>query len=108
MGVSESSLHSWVQQQAPQPLPQPAAAVPRLKAPALVEWQNSFAVIYSITEQEIVVGSPESGLSRLKPGEFQEIWGESGQVLLLQAPKTEQKEQFSFWWFVQYELFAQR
>ena len=77
-----------------------AAAVPRLKAPALVEWQNSFAVIYSITEQEIVVGSPESGLSRLKPGEFQEIWGESGQVLLLQAPKTEQKEQFSFWWFV--------
>ncbi|MCL2932684.1 MAG: peptidase domain-containing ABC transporter [Trichodesmium sp. MAG_R03] len=77
-----------------------AAAVPRLKAPAIVEWQNSFAVIYSITEQEIVVGSPESGLSRLKPGEFQEIWGESGQVLLLQAPKTEQKEQFSFWWFV--------
>lgn len=77
-----------------------AAAVPRLKAPALVEWQNSFAVIYSITEQEIVVGSPESGLSRLKPGEFQEIWGESGPVLLLQAPKTEQKEQFSFWWFV--------
>lgn len=77
-----------------------AAAVPRLKAPALVEWQNSFAVLYSITEQEIVVGSPESGLSRLKPGEFQEIWGESGQVLLLQAPKTEQKEQFSFWWFV--------
>ena len=77
-----------------------AAAVPRLKAPALVEWQNSFAVLYSITEQEIVVGSPESGLSRLKPGEFQEIWGESGPVLLLQAPKTEQKEQFSFWWFV--------
>ncbi|MGD1806909.1 peptidase domain-containing ABC transporter [Dapis sp. BLCC M126] len=78
----------------------PAAAVPRLKAPALIQWQDSFAVLYSITEQEIVLGSPEFGLTRLKPGEFQEIWGESGQVLLLQAPKTEQKEQFSFWWFV--------
>ena len=78
----------------------PAAAVSRLKAPALIQWQDSFAVIYSITEQEIVVGYPESGLSRLKPGQFAEIWGESGQVLLLQAPKTEQKEQFSFWWFV--------
>ena len=78
----------------------PAAAVNRLKAPALIQWQDSFAVIYSITEQEIVVGSPESGLSRLKPGQFAEIWGESGQILLLQAPKSEQKEQFSFWWFV--------
>ncbi|MGD1699635.1 peptidase domain-containing ABC transporter [Dapis sp. BLCC M229] len=78
----------------------PAAAVARLKAPALIQWQDSFAVIYSITEQEIVVGSPEFGLTRLKPGEFQEVWGESGQVLLLQAPKSEQKEQFSFWWFV--------
>ncbi|MDE5077519.1 MAG: peptidase domain-containing ABC transporter, partial [Trichodesmium sp. St2_bin6] len=77
-----------------------ASAVPRLRAPALVEWQNSFGILYSITEKEIVVGSPESGLSRLKPGEFQEIWGESGQILLLEAPKTEQKEQFSFWWFV--------
>ncbi|MDJ0519025.1 MAG: peptidase domain-containing ABC transporter [Trichodesmium sp. MO_231.B1] len=78
----------------------PAAAVARLKAPALIQWQDSFAVIYSITEQEIVVGSPEFGLTRLKPGEFQEVWGESGQVLLLQAPKSEQKEKFSFWWFV--------
>lgn len=77
-----------------------ASAVPRLRAPALIEWQDSFALLYSITEQEIVLGSPESGLSRLKPGEFQEIWGESGQILLLQAPKTEQKEKFSFWWFV--------
>ncbi|MDY7007078.1 MAG: peptidase domain-containing ABC transporter [Cyanobacteriota bacterium] len=78
----------------------PAAAVSRLKAPALIQWQDHFAVLYSITEQEIVVGSPEFGLTRLKPGQFAEIWGESGQVLLLQAPKSEQKEQFSFWWFV--------
>jgi ATP-binding cassette subfamily B protein len=78
----------------------PATSVNRLRAPAMIPWQNSFAVIFSITEQEIVLGSPESGLQRLKPGIFAEIWGEMGQILLLTAPKSEQKEQFSFWWFV--------
>jgi ATP-binding cassette subfamily B protein len=78
----------------------PATSVNRLRAPAMIQWQDSFAVIFSITEQEIVVASPESGLQRLKPGMFAEIWGEMGQILLLTAPKSEQKEQFSFWWFV--------
>jgi len=78
----------------------PAMSVNRLRAPAMIQWQDSFAVIFSITEQEIVLGSPEHGLQKLKPGMFAEIWGEMGQILLLTAPKSEQKEQFSFWWFV--------
>lgn len=78
----------------------PARAVPRLKAPALILWQESFALIYSITERELVLASPEKGLMRLRPGQFTEIWGEQGQVLLLEAPRVDQREQFSFWWFV--------
>ncbi len=78
----------------------PALSVNRLRAPAMIQWQDSFAVIFSITEQEIVLGSPEQGLQKLKPGMFAELWGEMGQILLLTAPKSEQKEQFSFWWFV--------
>lgn len=78
----------------------PATSVNRLKAPAMIQWQDGFAVIYSITEQEIVLASPARGLERLKPGMFAEIWGEMGQILLLTAPKSEEKEQFSFWWFV--------
>ncbi|MEG4203327.1 peptidase domain-containing ABC transporter [Microcoleus sp. Pol7_A1] len=78
----------------------PAEAINRIKAPVMIKWQDSFAIIYSITEQELVIATPEQGLMRKRIPQFKEIWGESGEVLLLQAPQVEQKEQFSFWWFV--------
>ena len=78
----------------------PADAINRIKAPVMIKWQDSFAIIYSITEQELVIATPEQGLMRKRIPQFKEIWGESGEVLLLQAPQVEQKEQFSFWWFV--------
>jgi ATP-binding cassette subfamily B protein len=77
----------------------PAKAISRLRAPALVSWKDSFAILYHITERELTIATPERGLKRMRPSQFAETWGEDGQVLLLQAPKTEQKEQFSFWWF---------
>jgi ATP-binding cassette subfamily B protein len=78
----------------------PAEAINRIKAPVMIKWENSFAIIYSITEQELVIATAEKGLMRKRVPQFKEIWGESGEVLLLQAPQVEQKEQFSFWWFV--------
>ncbi|MEG4027445.1 MULTISPECIES: peptidase domain-containing ABC transporter [unclassified Microcoleus] len=78
----------------------PAEAINRIKAPVMIKWQDSFAIIYSITEQELVMATPEQGLMRKRIPQFKEIWGEQGEVLLLQAPQVEQKEQFSFWWFV--------
>ncbi|MEG3876546.1 peptidase domain-containing ABC transporter [Microcoleus sp. herbarium7] len=78
----------------------PADAINRLKAPAMIKWEGSFAILYSITEQELVLATPEKGLMRKRVPQFKEIWGEQGEVLLLQAPQVEQKEQFSFWWFV--------
>ncbi|MEG3860893.1 peptidase domain-containing ABC transporter [Microcoleus sp. herbarium12] len=78
----------------------PAEAINRIKAPVMIKWEDSFAIIYSITEQELVLASPEKGLMRKRVPQFKEIWGEQGEVLLLQAPQVEQKEQFSFWWFV--------
>jgi ATP-binding cassette subfamily B protein len=78
----------------------PAKAIARLKAPAMIQWQDSLAILYSITERELVLVSPEKGMRKLRPNQFMELWEEEGgQVLLLQPPKTEQKEQFSFWWF---------
>ena len=79
----------------------PADAINRIKAPAMIKWQDSFAILYSITEQELVMATPEQGLMRKRLPQFKEIWGEAGEVLLLQAPQQlDQKEQFSFWWFV--------
>ena len=78
----------------------PAEAINRIKAPVMIKWEDSFAIIYSITEQELVLATAEKGLMRKRIPQFKEIWGEQGEVLLLQAPQVEQKEQFSFWWFV--------
>jgi ATP-binding cassette, subfamily B, bacterial HlyB/CyaB len=78
----------------------PATAINRIKAPVMIKWEDSFAILYSITEKELVMATPEKGLMRLRLPQFEEVWGETGEVLLLQAPQVEQKEQFSFWWFV--------
>lgn len=78
----------------------PVDAINRIKAPAMIKWKDSFAILYSITEQELTLATAEDGLKRLRLPQFKEVWGDVGEVLLLQAPQVEQKEQFSFWWFV--------
>lgn len=78
----------------------PSKAIGRLKAPAMIQWKDSFAIIYSISERQLVMASPEEGVVRITPGQFAEIWGEAGQILLLHETKGDQQEQFSFWWFV--------
>jgi len=77
-----------------------AQGVPRLKAPALIQWQDSFAVIYEISEKQLKIAIPEEGLRRRTPKEFTETWGAEGQVLLLQPRPEAQKEKFSLRWFL--------
>ena len=78
----------------------PVQAIPRLKAPAMVQWQDSFAILYSISEKEIVIATPEEGIRRRHPREFAETWGNEGQVLLLQERQEGQREKFSLRWFL--------
>ncbi|MBD2183820.1 peptidase domain-containing ABC transporter [Planktothrix sp. FACHB-1355] len=77
-----------------------AQAITRLKAPAMVEWQDSFAIIYSISAKELVIATPEEGIRRRHPREFVETWGNEGQVLLLEKRSEEQQEKFSLRWFL--------
>lgn len=84
----------------PQLVQVPATAVNRLKAPALIRYRDSFAILYSITEQELLMAEPEIGIHKLKPLDFALHWGAGGQVLLLQARSGEQKEKFSLRWFL--------
>ncbi|OKH34042.1 peptidase C39 [[Phormidium ambiguum] IAM M-71] len=77
-----------------------AAAIPRLKAPALIQWQESFAILQKISEKEIVIAVPEEGIRRRTPREFAETWGSEGQVLLLQPRPEGQREKFSLRWFL--------
>jgi len=78
----------------------PAVAVSRLQAPAMLKWQDSFAVLYKASEKELVLAIPEIGIQRLKPADFIESWGQEGQVLLLQPTKDTPKQRFGINWFL--------
>lgn len=80
----------------------PASSIGRLQAPAIVSWQDSFAVLYEISEKNIVLGVPQSGILRQKTSEFVQVWGEEGQVLLLQPTRYTQQQKFGLSWFLPY------
>ncbi len=77
----------------------PAKAVIRLRAPALVRWQDSLAILYAISERELIIGVPELGILRRKPADFTDSWDEVGQVLLLQPTKETPQQRFGLSWF---------
>jgi HlyB family type I secretion system ABC transporter len=78
----------------------PAVAISKLPTPILLPWLDSFAIIYFATEQELVFAIPEQGITRKKPADFVEAWGEEGQVLLLQPTKETPKKRFGLSWFL--------
>jgi ATP-binding cassette subfamily B protein len=78
----------------------PAIAVSRLPTPAMLSWQDSFAILYESSERELVLAVPESGLLRIKPSRFLEAWSENGQVLLLKPTKETPKQRFGLSWFI--------
>ncbi len=78
----------------------PAVAVTRLPTPAMLNWQGSFAILYESSQKELLLAVPESGLKRLKPGDFLEVWAEDGQVLLLKPTKDTPQERFGLNWFI--------
>jgi ATP-binding cassette, subfamily B, bacterial HlyB/CyaB len=80
----------------------PATAISKLQTPLLIPWHDdSVAIVYQITPQELTLGIPESGLRRFKPAAFAEIWGDVGEVLLLQRSNTTTPQaKFGLGWFI--------
>jgi ATP-binding cassette subfamily B protein len=82
----------------------PSKAIAQIPTPALISWQDSFAIIYQVSDREIVLGIPEQGIVTKKMSQFTDIWeggdGNSGQVLLLQPNKDTPKEKFGLSWFL--------
>ena len=83
----------------PQLINIPAQAITRLEGPCLVIWQDSLALIYELTEKELVIAVPELGVRRYKPEDFLETWGDGGEVLLLKKTKDTPQERFGLNWF---------
>lgn len=77
-----------------------AEAVTKLQPPVMIRWQDTFAIIYEVSEQRLILGVPESGIIQQKPTLFKENWGDEGQVLLLKATKDTPKKRFGISWFI--------
>ncbi|MEM6501969.1 MAG: ABC transporter transmembrane domain-containing protein [Cyanobacteria bacterium P01_C01_bin.89] len=77
-------------------------ALPRLRAPAIVEWGDSFAVLYDISEKRVILASPEEDAVRsVSPKAITETWEEGkGLVLLLEPPVEDLPEKFGLNWFI--------
>ena len=77
----------------------PANVFTRLPTPALVSWQDSFAILYECSSKELVFAVPEQGIRRKKPEHFLDDWGESGPVLLLEKTEATPEKKFGLNWF---------
>lgn len=78
----------------------PVAAFKRLNTPALIRWQESFAVVYETSDQQLILGDPEVGVIRRTPDSFADVWGEAGEVLLLETTQETPQQRFGLQWFL--------
>ncbi len=52
----------------------PEAALGRLPTPAAIVWQGGFALIYEVSQRQVVLAAPATGLQRLSHSTFLELW----------------------------------
>lgn len=79
----------------------PASAISRLPKLALIRWRGSYAIIYETSRDKYVLGSPEeSATIQHSPQAFQEIWGDEGEVLMLETTAQTPQQRFGLSWFV--------
>ena len=78
----------------------PSASIARVQAPALIEWGNSFAVLYETNSREVTLAVPEVGIIRPTPEEFAAQWGEKGEIIMLEVAKETPQQTFGLSWFV--------
>lgn len=72
----------------------------RLKVPALIGWEKSFAVLYRVTAKEVTLAVPSSsGIKVFGVKEFWEKWDHRGEALVLDAREDTPEKKFGFDWF---------
>ncbi|PMB50294.1 type I secretion system permease/ATPase [Fischerella thermalis CCMEE 5205] len=86
------------------------SAFTRIPTPALIQYDDSFAVLYETSDRAVVIGVPSQGIQRYKPAELlakldvEESNYPQIKVLLLSPSKTTPKERFGLKWFAPYLL----
>jgi len=78
----------------------PASAVSRLPTPALISWQEGYAILYETNAKARVLAVPDQGIVQRSPLEFEETWGSEGEILLLEKTRETPQERFGLSWFI--------
>ncbi|MGC1310382.1 MAG: type I secretion system permease/ATPase [Phormidesmis sp.] len=79
----------------------PASAIARLPKLGLIQWREGFAIIYETSEKEYVLGVPaDNKIVRHSPQAFEEIWGQEGEILLVETTEQTPQQKFGLGWFV--------
>jgi ATP-binding cassette, subfamily B, bacterial HlyB/CyaB len=75
-------------------------ALPRLKTPVLIRWNESFAVIYQVSRGKVALASPNaSGVKIYKLHDFWKHWENRGEALVLDVREDTPEKKFGFGWF---------
>ncbi|MFG6093695.1 peptidase domain-containing ABC transporter [Leptothoe sp. ISB3NOV94-8A] len=78
----------------------PASAIGRLPKLALIKWRDSYALLYETSAKKYVIGCPEDReIVHHSPQAFEEIWGQEGEVLLLETTAQTPQQRFGLSWF---------
>lgn len=87
----------------------PATAITRIPAPALIQYQDSYAVIYAVDSNTVVLGVPSKGIITCKPGQLIEELDTDEtnlqphfKVLLVSATQETPQQRFGLSWFLPY------
>ena len=87
----------------------PTGNVARIPVPALIRYDDNYAVLYETSDRVIVLGVPEKGIVRCKPAELiakldieESNYPPQIRVLLLNPTSETPKERFGLQWFAPY------
>ena len=75
-------------------------ALARLKLPALIGWNKSYALLYRVSSKSVTLAVPSSsGIRVMSIKEFQEKWDHPGEALVLDVREDTPEKKFGFDWF---------
>lgn len=75
-------------------------ALLRLDCPLLIRWGHGLALIYRISNRQLLLGIPADANRLLTLADFAEQWGTEGEVLTLKVADTTPRRRFGFLWFL--------
>ncbi|TAF18727.1 MAG: ATP-binding cassette domain-containing protein, partial [Nostocales cyanobacterium] len=87
----------------------PSSALTRVPTPALIQYKDSYAVVYAVDDSTFVLGVPSQGIISRRPGQLlQEIATADDniqaplKVLLISATQETPQQRFGLSWFLPY------